>query len=215
MKLSNTMTINESLLPAGKKAFTLAEVLITLSILGVVAAITIPSLVNRNSDIAALVKLKKAVSNYEDVSAVYMVENEVTDLQNMMGDDCGNAGDYFKIVSQEGCVFTTSDGVQWTFDADTGFAYAQDNANSPRYGVTMWALNGQANGVGETDDVVNVPSSFFYPATSQPLNGTYYAGGTNSITNLTVSTAKDAEKAFAKDAAASAASLDPAADGTL
>ena len=47
MKLSNTMMINEKLLPTGKRAFTLAEVLITLSILGVVAALTIPTLVNR------------------------------------------------------------------------------------------------------------------------------------------------------------------------
>ena len=76
MKLSTTMIMNEKLLPESKKAFTLAEVLITLSILGVVAALTIPSLVNRQSDLAAQVKLKKAISNYEDVIGTYMAENE-------------------------------------------------------------------------------------------------------------------------------------------
>ena len=63
MKLSNTILLNESLLPSNKKAFTLAEVLITLTILGVVAAITIPSLVNRQGEVAARTKLKKAIAN--------------------------------------------------------------------------------------------------------------------------------------------------------
>ena len=43
------------------KAFTLAEVLITLSILGVVAALTIPSLINRSSDVAAKSRIKKHI----------------------------------------------------------------------------------------------------------------------------------------------------------
>ena len=82
MKLSNTMIINETLLPNSKKAFTLAEVLITLSILGVVAALTIPSLVNRQSEMAAIVKMKKAISQYEQVVEVYMAENEAKDFSN-------------------------------------------------------------------------------------------------------------------------------------
>ena len=64
MKLSTTMMINETLLPTNKKAFTLAEVLITLSILGVVAALTIPTLVNRQSDLAAQTRIKKATHRF-------------------------------------------------------------------------------------------------------------------------------------------------------
>ena len=46
-----------------KKAFTLAEVLITLSILGVVAAISIPSIIRHYQEKATVVKLKKVYSN--------------------------------------------------------------------------------------------------------------------------------------------------------
>ena len=45
-----------------KKAFTLAETLITLTILGVVAAITVPSLINKQSESVDRTKLKKAMT---------------------------------------------------------------------------------------------------------------------------------------------------------
>lgn len=144
MKLSNTMIMNETLLPSNKKAFTLAEVLITLSILGVVAALTIPSLVNRQSEMAAIVKLKKAISTYESVAEVYMAEEEATDLSGMAGDNCANLTNYFKIVNGSGCTFTTGDGVLWNFNA-SGNAVVLDSVKSPRYGVVMWAKNGLVN----------------------------------------------------------------------
>ena len=208
MKLSNTLMMNEMLLPSNKKAFTLAEVLITLSILGIVAALTIPSLVNRNSDIAAQVKLKKAISNYEDVVGVFLVENETTNAgatsstngsttsydytASLMNETCGNASSYFKILKQNGCTFTTADGAQWTFEPKTGSAYVQDSENNPRFGVTMWALNGQVNGVGSTDQVSNVPSGLFIPQKPLPLHGVYAAGGTNSFINSKLSDANQA-----------------------
>ena len=154
MRLSNTMMINASLLPSSKKAFTLAEVLITLSILGVVAALTIPSLVNRQSEMAAQVKLKKAIANYENVAAVYMVENESTDLGDGtkttdMAKDCTTLGNYFKIVKSNagtnGCNFTTSDGVLWNFNKN-GNAVLFDSENAPRYGVVVWTKGGVVNG---------------------------------------------------------------------
>ena len=45
-----------------KNAFTLAEVLITLVIIGVVAAITVPSLMSNTNKKENIVRLKKAVS---------------------------------------------------------------------------------------------------------------------------------------------------------
>ena len=173
MRLSNTMMINASLLPSSKKAFTLAEVLITLSILGVVAALTIPSLVNRQSEMAAQVKLKKAIANYENVAAVYMVENESTDLsgitKNTAGNanDCSNMGNYFKIVKQNNsnkCIFTTADGVIWLFST-AGNPVIMDSENSPRYAVSMWTAGG---GVNQTGD--NNSGGTFTPETSSILN---------------------------------------------
>lgn len=45
-----------------KKAFTLAEVLITLGIIGIVAAMTLPALIQKNNEKQTVVKLKKVYS---------------------------------------------------------------------------------------------------------------------------------------------------------
>lgn len=45
-----------------KKGFTLAEVLITLGIIGIIAAMTLPALVQKQNDIATVSKLKKYYS---------------------------------------------------------------------------------------------------------------------------------------------------------
>ena len=46
-----------------KKAFTLAEVLITLGIIGIVAAMTLPTLVQKNNEKVTITKLKKIYSS--------------------------------------------------------------------------------------------------------------------------------------------------------
>jgi len=146
MKLSNTMIMNETLLPNSKKAFTLAEVLITLSILGVVAALTIPSLVNRQSQLAAIVKMKKAISQFEQVADVYMAENDATDIKGMIsttptGTTCDNLGNYFKVVEEVNgkCDFMTADGVEWVFDvSNKDRVIAYDSKTTPHYGVIMY-----------------------------------------------------------------------------
>ena len=50
-----------------KKAFTLAEVLITLSIIGVVAAMTVPNLMSNFEKQKTIVGLKKAYSEFIQV----------------------------------------------------------------------------------------------------------------------------------------------------
>lgn len=45
-----------------KKAFTLAEVLITLGIIGVVASMTLPALIQKNNEKQIVVRLKKLYS---------------------------------------------------------------------------------------------------------------------------------------------------------
>lgn len=49
-----------------KRAFTLAEVLITLGIIGVVAALTLPSIIQRKTEKATVVKLQKFASTFEN-----------------------------------------------------------------------------------------------------------------------------------------------------
>ena len=183
MRLSNTMIMNEKLLPNTKKAFTLAEVLITLSILGVVAALTIPSLVNRQNELAAVTRMKKAISSYESMAEIYMAENEATDLSALptgTGNgavDCDQVANYFKVVGKvdnNKCIFTTADGVVWSINPDTGYATILDSARGPRYGAVMWAEGGVVNGTqtdGISGDTKPVQGSLAATPVGQTISG--------------------------------------------
>jgi prepilin-type N-terminal cleavage/methylation domain-containing protein len=57
------------------KAFTLAEVLITLGIIGVIAAMTIPALINQSQKVETVSKLKKTYSVLSSVLTSSMMDN--------------------------------------------------------------------------------------------------------------------------------------------
>ena len=58
-----------------KRAFTLAEVLITLGIIGVIAALVMPGLIVKYQKQATAVKLKKAINVYSQAFQLSQVEN--------------------------------------------------------------------------------------------------------------------------------------------
>ena len=64
-----------SRLAAKKVAFTLAEVLITLGIIGVVAALTLPTVITKYQKQETIVQLKKAYTTLSNVSKLSQVEN--------------------------------------------------------------------------------------------------------------------------------------------
>jgi len=79
-----------------KKAFTLAEVLITLGIIGVVAALTLPSLIQKQNDRATVARVKKMYSVISNAVALWQAENgcetDVADcLSQYASYDCKNA----------------------------------------------------------------------------------------------------------------------------
>ena len=57
-----------------QKAFTLAEVLITLVIIGVVAAITVPNVINNTNNEELVIKLKKAFSIFSQATDQIIME---------------------------------------------------------------------------------------------------------------------------------------------
>ena len=59
---------------AHSSGFTLAETLITLTILGVVAAITVPSLINKYIESSNRTKVKKAMAAYEKALNQIIIE---------------------------------------------------------------------------------------------------------------------------------------------
>ena len=65
-----------------KRAFTLAEVLITLGIIGVVSALTIPTLVQRNTNETHVQQLKKVYATLMQASETAMAENNASDLHD-------------------------------------------------------------------------------------------------------------------------------------
>ena len=110
-----------------KKAFTLAEIMIVLVILGIVAAITIPAVVNRHMEAERRTKLKKAMTVYDTALNKMVIENGIksdTALTNWADsntkNDCANTSAYFKVSrnlevngNSSNCKFRAADGVFW------------------------------------------------------------------------------------------------------
>lgn len=72
-----------------KNAFTLAEVLITLGIIGVVAAMTIPTLMNATNSKEIVTALKKAYSTYLNAYTLAQQENGTPDSWGITNDGAG------------------------------------------------------------------------------------------------------------------------------
>lgn len=74
-----------------KKAFTLAEVLITLGIIGVVAALTIPILVQNADERATITALKKAYSTLSQAYNIAVQDNGTPDTWSIVQTNAGGA----------------------------------------------------------------------------------------------------------------------------
>lgn len=67
-----------------QKAFTLSEVMLVLSVIGVIAALTIPSLVNSIDQTMQRVKAQKFMSTMSNVVQMIMAKNDLdSDLKNL------------------------------------------------------------------------------------------------------------------------------------
>ena len=97
-------------------AFTLAETLITLTILGVVAAITVPSLINKQTESANRTKVKKAMASYEKALNQMLIDTDAKGAlssETGYGSDCSKSTEYFKKIAGSGCRFQTADRIWW------------------------------------------------------------------------------------------------------
>ena len=91
-----------------KSAFTLAEVLITLAVIGVVAALTLPTVINKINDHNFKVAYKKA---YRDVNEAYRMmmatDDEFTEISCTSDSSCptccfdNNFGENFKLLAKQ------------------------------------------------------------------------------------------------------------------
>lgn len=120
------------------KAFTLAEVLVTLAIIGVVAALTIPTLMSSIENAGTASRVKKANSMLNQAIKMYMVDNDcIGDLAACGGFSGGADGSgngqawnaikpYFKIIKD--CGTKTGQGC-----FSTGTYYKLLNGNNYMY----------------------------------------------------------------------------------
>ena len=133
-----------------KAAFTLAEVLITLGIIGVVAAMTLPTLIQNHQKQAYVTGLKKAYANLQNAFAKMAYDEDVTewsqtycfsDYYNYSSEECFNRfkkqfnvvkGKYLATTEEECWHYSnnmchyiyTNDGMLYLFDCgsvDVGF----------------------------------------------------------------------------------------------
>ena len=98
--------------------FTLAETLIVVTVLGIIAILTVPNLVNKNKVSVNKTRVKKAMAAYESALNKMVMENGVRNdnaLTNWANQNpnCENTSSYFKIAEGSGCVFKTTDGIWW------------------------------------------------------------------------------------------------------
>ena len=103
-------------------AFTLAETIAVLVILGLVAALTVPQVVRRQIEAQNRAKIKKAMSVYDFLINKIVIENDLKSnnaVQDWADENCNNSSSYFKVSktsenieeNKEFCKFKTSDGV--------------------------------------------------------------------------------------------------------
>ena len=108
------------------KAFTLAETMIVLVILGVIASITIPALVRNQMDAQNRTRLRKAMTVYDMVLNKMVVENGIKSNDALINEfnadhnnnSCAKSRAYFK-SAQDGvndCTFRASDGLWWNIE---------------------------------------------------------------------------------------------------
>jgi len=79
-----------------RAAFTLAEVLITLAIIGVVAVMTIPTLISDYQEKVTVTKLKKMYSTLTNAYGLYKIENNGTVKFSITADGATQAFEVFK-----------------------------------------------------------------------------------------------------------------------
>ena len=91
------MMLKNFVISYSKKGFTLAEVLITLVIVGVVAAMTIPTLVNKTEERELKAALKKNASIINQVLDKYYLDNGIRLTSDIVAETYGSTNFYGKL----------------------------------------------------------------------------------------------------------------------
>ena len=135
-----------------KAAFTLAEVLITMGIIGVVAAMTLPTLIAKYQEKVTVTKLKKAYSVLNSAYKMAVVQHGTIDQWGLTTTSTGSTND-------EGQLILDPSGMQKAIDIMTPYLGVKPQDNSFLGDYTVYTMQGTVLTSGGTgvDDV----KSFF------------------------------------------------------
>ncbi len=122
-----------------ESGFTLAEVLITLGIIGVVAALTAPALVQNAGTAKIGPTLSKVVSTLENANEQMMHDEEINDLLRIshVGDGTTDANEYIEKLSAyiQGSSIDTTDRSTWWNPTAQYYDKASASAMVARYPI--------------------------------------------------------------------------------
>ena len=136
-----------------KFGLTLAETLITLGVIGVIATLTIPNTIGKAGNIAQIgPKLAKAVSNFEQANQTLLTNNGIERLTDKL-DEFGTVyryldelGIYLKFTSLGKGQIMTKDGISFTIAYPSAApANTQDPAYKQKIGTVLIDINGPNN----------------------------------------------------------------------
>ena len=165
-----------------KKGFTLAEVLITLVIIGVVASMTIPTLMTSTQGTEYKTGFKKAMStlnqafslNYAITATLpgeddyasnkgmldYFFKKRLSVISTATSTSAFATGDGVSITaSNDNNVFYTSDGMRYVFNLDNASGVA-DSAGDKYYGTILVDVNGEKGPNTLTTDATNPKDTY-------------------------------------------------------
>ena len=156
-----------------KNAFTLAETLIVISVMGVIAIITLPQVIKSHIEAKNRVKIKKAMTVYDLAIQKMALDNDIKSEQELRTwadteerNQCANTSVYFKITKGSGCIFQTGDGISWYINDimkpvvsvkkinDAEDAINRANTKNDKSAFYFYTLYDRFSGVFRTDDLV-------------------------------------------------------------
>lgn len=137
MNLANKFSYNNEVIMERKQAFTLAEVLITLGIIGVVASLTIPALVGKHQKKVTAIRLKHFTSVWRNAYTYAVNENgnslagnpEAANPDEMLEYYKMNWGKMIKTIELE----KTNYGIIGALANGSGFYIYRSDANNADY----------------------------------------------------------------------------------
>jgi prepilin-type N-terminal cleavage/methylation domain-containing protein len=167
-----------------KNGFTLAEVLVVLGVIGVVAALTLPTLMSNTQESQVGPKLAKAVSMFEQANESLLAQYDVdalgdTGLMTSTSAYGSELSNYLKIVNDSGSTYLSKDGMSYTLTISSNTA-GNDTPHKQKIGSVVIDING--NDSPNTSGGDKFDFTWWNDGSLRPQGSKEWDGGANDTT---------------------------------